>query len=321
MQEVNSTNYHSQPLVTVGIPTFNRSTYLSEALASCAKQTYEHIEVIVSDDSNQEKEKIKNSDLVAKYGYQYVYNEIPLRQAKNVNQLFDMAKGKYFVLLHDDDLLEPKAITNMVGIAEQSPRVVLVYGCNIIINPDGTVNGEKTLAVNQTYGKDGANFGSVHPAWAALIQQVPPDGYLIRTEIARTVRMNPDVENSCDLDFCVRLALKSEDQAFVCLPENTSRYRTGHESVCSQFKDLNHNFEIYQQNKFPVEFTELWKWKLRTTAPWIFRVLVRCGEHQRALAIYFSPYFPWQARLAPKNIVAIGILMTRLIGIELQLLR
>lgn len=296
---------YSKPLVTIGIPAFNRSTYLSEALASCAKQTYKHIEVIVSDDSNDEEEQTKNNNLVKQYNYLYVYNKVPLRQANNVNQLFDIAKGKYFILLHDDDLLEPEAISNMVDVVVQAPHVVLVYGCNIIIDPDGTINTDKTFAVNKSYGKDGSHFGPVHPGWAALVQQVPPNGYLIRTEVARLVRMNPQMKNSCDLDFCVRLALRSENGAFVCLAENTSRYRTGHESISSRFLDLNHNFEIYQQNKFPIEFTELWKWKLKSLAPWNFRVLARCGERKRALSIYFSPHFSWQSRLAPKNIVSL----------------
>lgn len=298
-------NKHFNSLVTIGIPTFNRSTYLNEALTSCAKQTYENIEVIVSDDSTNEEEKIKNKELVDKYGYHYVHNEPSLGQAKNVNQLFDIAQGKYFVLLHDDDLLEPEAITSMVNIAEQAPHVVLVYGCNIIINPDSTINTEKTHAVNQTYEKAGSRFGPVHPAWAALVQQVPPNGYLINTEVARLVRMNPEMQNSCDLDFCVRLALSSEDGAFVCLAQNISRYRTGHESISSQFTNNNYNFEIYQQNKFPVEFTELWKWKLKAIAPWCFRNWARRGERRRALSTYFSPHFPWQARLAHKNIVAL----------------
>lgn len=293
---------HYKPLVTIGIPTFNRSTYLSEALASCAKQSYEHIEVIVSDDSNNKDEKTKNSNLVSKYGYLYVYNEMPLQQANNINQLFDIAKGKYFVLLHDDDLLEPEAISNMVDVIEQTPHIVLVYGCNIIIDPNGTVNTDKTRVVNKSYGKDSSHFGPVHPAWAALVQQVPPDGYLLRTEVARLVRMNPKMKNSCDLDFCVRLALRSNNGAFVCLAENTSRYRTGHESISSQGIDNNYIFEIYQQNKFPVEFTELWKWKLRSIAPWNFRFLARYGERRRALSLYFSPHFSWQARLDPKNI-------------------
>ena len=42
------------PLVSVVVPTFNRSRYLAGALRSALAQTYANIEVIVSDDASTE---------------------------------------------------------------------------------------------------------------------------------------------------------------------------------------------------------------------------------------------------------------------------
>ncbi|MHC5718428.1 MAG: glycosyltransferase family 2 protein, partial [Nostoc sp.] len=38
-----------QPLVSVIIPTYNRPEYLKQAIASAIKQTYQNIEIIISD--------------------------------------------------------------------------------------------------------------------------------------------------------------------------------------------------------------------------------------------------------------------------------
>ena len=54
----------SQPLVTIGIPTYNRADgYLKEALESALRQTYENVEIIVSDNCSTDHTDV----LVANY--------------------------------------------------------------------------------------------------------------------------------------------------------------------------------------------------------------------------------------------------------------
>ena len=43
-----------QPLVSVVIPTYNRPSYLKAALKSAVEQTYQNIEIIVSDNCSLE---------------------------------------------------------------------------------------------------------------------------------------------------------------------------------------------------------------------------------------------------------------------------
>ncbi|MEL6166686.1 MAG: glycosyltransferase, partial [Cyanobacteria bacterium J06628_3] len=47
-------NPQKQPLVSIIIPTYNRPEYLNLALASAVQQTYQNIEIIVSDNCSPE---------------------------------------------------------------------------------------------------------------------------------------------------------------------------------------------------------------------------------------------------------------------------
>ena len=44
----------SEPLVSVIIPTYNRPEYLKQAINSAVKQTYQNLEIIVSDNCSSE---------------------------------------------------------------------------------------------------------------------------------------------------------------------------------------------------------------------------------------------------------------------------
>jgi alpha-1,3-rhamnosyltransferase len=45
-------NYYEFPLVTVIIPSFNHAQYISNAIESVLKQTYDNIELIIVDDGS-----------------------------------------------------------------------------------------------------------------------------------------------------------------------------------------------------------------------------------------------------------------------------
>ncbi|MBT8419552.1 MAG: glycosyltransferase family 2 protein, partial [Gammaproteobacteria bacterium] len=47
-------NSHNQALVSIIIPTYNRRSFLEQALESCFSQTYPAIEVIVIDDGSND---------------------------------------------------------------------------------------------------------------------------------------------------------------------------------------------------------------------------------------------------------------------------
>ena len=97
-----------EPVFTIAIPTFCRSSLLKEAVFSALNQVTDvPYDVIVvdnnperNDETEQLMEQFKDNPLVG-----YYKNSSNLGMVGNWNQLFHLAKGQWVSMLHDDDLL------------------------------------------------------------------------------------------------------------------------------------------------------------------------------------------------------------------------
>ena len=86
--------------ISICIPTRNRPEFLCEAVQSCLVQTYRSLEILISDDSDDEASEralgaLSISDRVR---LRYWRNTPPLGQAGNVNRLFDSASASRLVI-------------------------------------------------------------------------------------------------------------------------------------------------------------------------------------------------------------------------------
>jgi glycosyltransferase involved in cell wall biosynthesis len=137
------------PLVTIGIPTFNRADqYLKEAIESAVKQTYPNLEIIVSDncssdDTGQIVESFNNSRI------RYHRHDKNIGGNANFNFCLKQAKGAFFLLLHDDDLIDNDFIETCInaigdrheiGIVRTGTREIDQNG-NVLIESPNTVDG------------------------------------------------------------------------------------------------------------------------------------------------------------------------------------
>lgn len=95
------------PLITIAVPAYNRPALLAETLASIAAQTaHVALEVIVCDDGAMKETR----EVVERYsneGFRYHANKVPLGAVGNWNQCIRMARGKWVMVLHEDDALYP----------------------------------------------------------------------------------------------------------------------------------------------------------------------------------------------------------------------
>ncbi len=147
-------NNKIQPLfITIGIPTYNRAGgYLKETLTCATNQTYDNIEIIVSDncstDNTPELVKSFNDSRI-----RYFRQEKNIIANDNFNFCLTQAKGDYFLLLHDDDRIDNDFIETCVreakgdkniGIIRTGTRVIDANG-NAIYEKENRVEGFSTL--------------------------------------------------------------------------------------------------------------------------------------------------------------------------------
>jgi len=117
------------PLVSVGIPTFNRADLLVKCLNSVLQQSYENIEVIVSDNMSSDSTpdvclEFMNQDQRVKT-YRQTAN---IGGALNFDYVRRKSKGEYFMLLGDDDWIDTELIQSCVQFLEENPDHIAAGG-------------------------------------------------------------------------------------------------------------------------------------------------------------------------------------------------
>lgn len=98
------------PFFSIVIPTYNRKKELSNAIHSALNQKNTDIpyEIIIVDNKPFINENETHLDLIRSFHSEKIYyyvNYENIGGCKNWNQGYNLARGKWIILLHDDDLL------------------------------------------------------------------------------------------------------------------------------------------------------------------------------------------------------------------------
>jgi glycosyltransferase involved in cell wall biosynthesis len=133
------TDPEARPFVTIAIPTYNRAgRFLPEALAAATSQTYSALEILVSDNASSDgTEQLVRSSSDPRIRYH--------RQAENIGPVANVdfciaaARGDYFLLLMDDDLIDPDFVARCMEAVKAHPDAALVRTGTRVINGKGVV--------------------------------------------------------------------------------------------------------------------------------------------------------------------------------------
>ena len=95
------------PLVSIGIPTYNRAASLRRAVASALHQTHARVEVVIADNGSTDATPEASHDLAAADGRVRVLRQ-PVNRGPiaNFNAVLADLRGDYAMLLADDDWLD-----------------------------------------------------------------------------------------------------------------------------------------------------------------------------------------------------------------------
>jgi glycosyltransferase involved in cell wall biosynthesis len=118
-----------EPLVSVGIPTFNRAAKLTRAVESVLAQTHRKLELVISDNAS-----VDNTEAVCRAFREHDPRVRYLRSphnrgpTANFNILFGELRGDYAMLLSDDDWLDHGYIASCLAELDRRPGYVLACG-------------------------------------------------------------------------------------------------------------------------------------------------------------------------------------------------
>lgn len=120
---------HTQPLLSICIPTYNRADLLEDALASLRPEVIslgEAVEVVVSDNCSSDSTAdvlLRNSDWV-----RHSRSEQTTPFAMNMLRVAcDLARGRFIWLVGDDDLVIRGAVTRVLESLVEHPEIAYHY--------------------------------------------------------------------------------------------------------------------------------------------------------------------------------------------------
>jgi glycosyltransferase involved in cell wall biosynthesis len=117
---------HHIPLVSIGVPTFNRSEGLKCLLQSLTAQTYENLEIIVSDNASSDPtvQLVLREWETRDSRIRYYTQQRNLGAPDNFRFVVHQAQGDFFMWAADDDVYSPHFVEQTINILLHEPSFV-----------------------------------------------------------------------------------------------------------------------------------------------------------------------------------------------------
>ncbi|MEK5361888.1 glycosyltransferase family 2 protein [Peribacillus castrilensis] len=207
---------YQEDLISVIIPTFNRASIILRTLDSVLNQSYKNIEILVVDDaSTDETESIIQG--IDDHRIQYYKLKENTKGTMPRNFGIEKSKGQYIAFLDSDDEWLPDKLElqwkYMKSFGLDSDNALCFTNANVRISNKKTnkVLNDKCLfnddIVNYIFEKN--NF-------------VQTSTFMLKADLAKKVKFNPDLKKHQDYDFCIRL--QNEGVKFLLFKNNSTIY-------------------------------------------------------------------------------------------------
>jgi glycosyltransferase involved in cell wall biosynthesis len=157
-----------RPLVTFALLAYNQEKFIREAIEGAFSQTYEPLEIIISDDCSTDRTFDIIKDLSNKYTGPHKIiinkNETNAGLINHVNLLFERSIGEYSILAAGDDVSPPDRVSLTTSEFLNNNSLYAVHSNALKINENGTAIDEwvPPIIKNKTKKLDIANANAIH---------------------------------------------------------------------------------------------------------------------------------------------------------------
>jgi len=147
-----------KPQIVLGMPLYNQTQFLPEAVGSILAQSYRDFKLLVVDDSTETgPEKIIQRFASQDSRISYVKNTSRKGMIENWQSCFQQAGNPdYFAWVSDHDVWHPAWLESMVSAMNANPEAVLVYPRCVFIDIEGRRHPKKRPFVFSTDGMNEA---------------------------------------------------------------------------------------------------------------------------------------------------------------------
>lgn len=139
------------PLLSVGMPTFDRAEGLERAARSVLAQSLGDLELVISDDASPSPDVARVGERLAAEDPRVRFTRQPrnLGHARNYRWVLEAARGPFFMWLSDDDWLDPRYAERCLEELRADARRRLVCGQALYYSDGRLVAHERPIDLSE----------------------------------------------------------------------------------------------------------------------------------------------------------------------------
>ena len=119
--------WYKRPMVSVVMLTYKRANIVSTAIDSILNQTYKDFEFIILNDGSPDN----TDEIISTYKdkrIKYYKNQQNKGIPYSRNKVLKLARGKYIMIMDDDDISLPQRMEKQVNLLEENPEIDVAVG-------------------------------------------------------------------------------------------------------------------------------------------------------------------------------------------------
>ncbi|WP_199482591.1 glycosyltransferase family 2 protein [Vibrio owensii] len=269
------------PLVSVIIPTLNRSDLLSQAIKSVECQTYKNIEIIIIDDCSDDI-VFASSDIHPLTVYR---NSKRMGGAYSRNKGVSLSKGHYVCFLDDDDIYMPDKISFLLKSFNKYKSASAIFG--LVIKKGDVINNRnknKYLSDGQKVTSVGA-IGGLHTNGSLIKREIFDDiSFLTKLRKYQDTQLHFELIKSKSVIFCDFIVSEwnyEHEQGQVTDTKTLHQHSNGIKNFIA--------FEDYIKEKYELSAYERWYFRKRKVYL-LAKAKIHFNDFKSPMKLSFSEY-------------------------------